>query len=240
MKYSDKEKKRKIKKILGFRPKNFDLYNLAFIHKSATYINHKGEIINNERLEFLGDSIIDAVISDYLYNNFPDFNEGKLTQSRSKLVNTKQLAYFSKNLGINEFLETHTENNLNSKHLYADTLEAFIGAIFLDRGFKKTYKFIKKKLIKITDLKEIINTETNHKSRLIELSQKDNFEVDFVTEAYEKDNFNFVAKILIDNKQAALGLGTTKKEAEQKAAKIAMCQLNPKYNNGEKKIKNKT
>lgn len=230
----EKKTKSKLKKILGLRPKNLKLYQISFIHKSATYINHKGDTINNERLEFLGDSILDAIISDYLFRKYPKFDEGKLTQTRSKLVNTKQLSFYNKLIGVNDFLETHTKSELNKKHLYADALEALIGAIYLDRGYKKTYSFIKNKIINPTNLEDLINTETNHKSRLIEKSQKGNFTVDFLTELFDEEKNIFVAKILINNSETSKGFGKTKKDAEQEASYNAMKILNPNYNNGEK------
>ncbi len=241
MRYNKEERKTisDLKKIIGFKPKHLSFYKIAFIHKSATFVNHEGDIINNERLEFLGDAILDAVVGDYLYQNFPDFDEGKLTQTRSKLVNTNQLSFFNKKIGINKFLETHTQNNLNEKHLYADALEAFIGAIYLDKGYKKTYSFIENKLLNITDITEIINTETNHKSRLIELSQKKNFKIYFDTKMDNKSKNIFVAKILKDDKEISQGFGKTKKDAEQNAALNAMAKINPNYNNGKKNYTNK-
>lgn len=230
----EKEISKNLKKILGFKPRNIELYQTAFIHKSATFINHEGQTINNERLEFLGDAILDAVISDHLYKKYPNFDEGKLTQTRSKLVNTRQLSVYNKLLGINTFLEVHTTNTLNKKHLYADSFEAFIGAIFLDKGFKKTYTFILKNVFGNTDLEELINTEINHKSRLLELSQKNNFNIEFITLTNEEDGQNFISKIFLDQNQIAFGYGNTKKEAEQNAAHEAMIELNPNYNNGKK------
>jgi len=239
VRYSKEERKIRLslKKILGFRPQDISLYQISFVHKSATYINHIGCTINNERLEFLGDAILDAVISEYLYKNYPKFDEGQLTQTRSKLVNTKQLSVYNKLIGINAFLEIHTKHTLNKKHLYADFLEAFIGAIYLDKGYKKTYSFINKNIIENTDFDTLINTETNHKSRLIERSQKQNFKIEFVTEMYDKEKNIFVAKILMNKKKISEDFGKTKKEAEQKASLIAMKTLNPSYNNDKKNNK---
>lgn len=240
VRYTKEERKiiSTLKKILGFRPKKLDLYKKSFIHKSATYITHKGDIINNERLEFLGDAILDAVISDYLYKNYSNFDEGKLTQTRSKMVNTKQLSIYNQQIGINNFLETHTQNQLNKKHLYADALEAFIGAIYLDKGYKKTYNFIKSNIIEKTDLVTLINTETNHKSRLLERSQKKNFEVEFETKIHDEEKNIFVAKIFINNKEISKGYAKTKKDAEQEASYLAMKKINPDYNNVKKNNKN--
>ena len=221
-----------IKKILGFKPRNIDLYKKAFIHKSATLTDKNGETINNERLEFLGDAILDTIISSILFKKYPKFNEGLLTKTRSKLVNTNQLSIYSKELNLQELLIVNQNNKLNKKHLYADSFEALIGAVFLDRGFNKTYKFIEKTIInKLTNLEEILNTETNHKSTLLELSQKENFSVIFKTFETEEHNKQFVANIIIDEKLSSKGFGDNKKEAEQNAAFAALKTLIPGYNN---------
>ncbi len=229
----------KLKAIIGFKPRNIQLYNRAFTHKSATLINHEGEIINNERLEFLGDAILDAIISDILYKKYQNFDEGRLTQTRSKLVNTNQLSFYAKQLKLTNFLIIKTTNKLNQKHLYADSFEAFIGAIYLDKGFKKTYRFIEKIIInQLTDLHQIINTEINHKSRLLELGQRKNFEVTFKTKENKVSDDNFISTVLIDGKENGTGFGRTKKEAEQNAALKTLKKLNPNYNNASKNHKN--
>ncbi len=221
-----------LKKILGFKPGKIDLYTIAFIHKSATLISHKGEILNNERLEFLGDAILDAIIGDILFKKYPKFDEGLLTKTRSKLVNTNQLSFYSKKLDLTKFLIVHSNSKLNKKHLYADSFEAFIGALFLDKGFNKTYKFIDKVIIgKLTNLQKILDTETNHKSRLLELSQKENFTVSFKTIPAPDNTKEFIANIFINDKLISKGIGNNKKEAEQNAAFSTMKIFNPDYNN---------
>jgi ribonuclease-3 len=221
-----------LKRTLNFRPQKKEYYNLAFIHKSATFIDHNGLTQNNERLEFLGDAILDAIISDILYKKFPKFDEGLLTKTRSKLVNTNQLSFYSKKLNLPDFLVVHTNNTLNNKHFYADSFEAFIGAIYLDRGYKKTYEFVKKQIIeKLTDLDKIIHTETNHKSSLIEFSQKNNISIKFDTNSKNDKSSKFISKIFLDGYEISQGEGRTKKEAEQNAALVAMKKINPYYNN---------
>lgn len=231
--------KKNLKRILGFPPRNISLYEKAFIHKSATYINHKNETINNERLEFLGDAILDSAISEYLFKKYPTQNEGFLTKTRAKIVNTKKLAEISGIFKLNRFLEIKTENSLNKEHLYADTLEALIGAIYLDRGYQKVKKFVVQKiLIQIIDLEKLIITETNHKSNLIEWCQKKGHAIVFDTLEHENDHKLFVAKVLINEKEIAEGYGQNKKTAEQMAALKAIKQINPRYNDGKKAINN--
>lgn len=216
---------------MGYKPKNINIYSQAFIHKSASQLSPDGDILNNERLEFLGDAIIETIISDIIYKKYPKFNEGLLTKTRSKLVNTNQLAYYSIKLNLADFLIIHTNNKLNKKHLYADSFEALIGALYLDKGFKKTYKFISNIIIeKYTDLDKILKTETNHKSKLLELSQKENFNVTFETKIAFDNSKQFIANILINDKLISKGIGNNKKEAEQNAAFETLKIYNPRYN----------
>ena len=228
-KYPDKKELKKfLSKNLKIRPRKLDLYELAFTHRSATIVDYKDNILNNERLEFLGDSVLDAIISDYLCKNYPNADEGFLTKTRSKIVNTNQLAKYCKILELNNYL-VYSSNSLNNKHLYADLLEALIGAIFLDKGFKKTYKFIIKKIIKEnTNLERLIKTETNHKSRLIEYCQKKNISLKFNTKS--KEGKCFYTDIIMNEVIKAQGEGQTKKEAEQNASLIVMKKIFPNYN----------
>lgn len=220
-----------LKKILGYKPKNINIYSQAFIHKSASQLSSNGDILNNERLEFLGDAVIEAIISDIIFKKYPKFDEGLLTKTRSKLVNTNQLSYYSIKLNLADFLLIHTNNKLNKKHLYADSFEALIGALFLDKGFEKTYKFISNIIIdKYTDLDKILKTETNHKSKLLELSQKENFNVTFDTKIAYDNSKQFIANILINDKLISKGIGNNKKEAEQNAAFETLKIYNPEYN----------
>lgn len=220
-----------LKNILGYKPRNINIYSQAFIHKSASQVSPNGDVLNNERLEFLGDAIIEAIISDIIYKKYPKFNEGLLTKTRSKLVNTNQLSYYSKKLNLADFLLIRTNNKLNKKHLYADSFEALVGALYLDKGFKKTYKFISNIIIdKYTDLDKILKTETNHKSKLLELSQKENFSVTFKTNTAFDNPRQFIANIFINNKLISKGIGNNKKEAEQNAAFETLKIYNPEYN----------
>ncbi len=234
MKNNKKENKiykNKLKKILGFKPKNIFLYKNAFIHKSATYTNHENQTVNNERLEFLGDAVLDSVVSDYLYKKYPNEDEGFLTKTRSKIVNTKSLASFSGNFNLKYYLETQNDNKFSSEHVFADAFEALIGAIYLDKGYKKVKKFVEQKVIDdILNLEELIKIETNHKSRLIEWSQKKGKIIKFITTEHDDNLKLFVAKILLNDKEIAEGYGKTKKEAEQMAAHKAMKKINPQYN----------
>ena len=133
---------RTLKGITGYYPNRFEIYELAFLHKSASLVTNDGIVLNNERLEFLGDSILDAVVSDYLYHKFPKEHEGFLTQMRSKIVNGTKLNELAVSTGIHNLVTTNVNNKRAKKHIYEDAFEAFIGAVYLDKGYNKTYKFI--------------------------------------------------------------------------------------------------
>jgi ribonuclease-3 len=218
-----------LKDLLGFYPQNLKLYDLAFIHKSASAIDSQGNYINNERLEFLGDAVLGSVIADFLYNRFPQEDEGFLTKTRSKLVNRSILTSLTFEMGLNVFIESNTTKNMEKSHIYGDILEALIGAIYLDKDYQAAKFFVTKKILpQFVDLNEIEQSDSNFKSQLIEWSQKNKKEIDFATteesgENSKKPRFNAVVKI--DNKQIGKGSGSSKKEAHQKAAKEALKKL---------------
>ncbi|MBN2890507.1 MAG: ribonuclease III [Bacteroidales bacterium] len=230
-----KDLKKNLKKVLGFTPKNISLYETAFIHKSASFVNKDNQVINNERLEFLGDAILDAVISDFLFKNFPAENEGFLTKTRAKIVNTKMLAKVASEFNLKRFLQMQTDNEFNNENLCADTFEALIGAIYMDKGYKLVREFINKKVIgNVVDVEKLISTESNHKSNLIEWAQKKGYVVRFATFEHKEDQKMFVAKIMVNDNEVAEGYGKTKKEAEQMSALKAIKKINPEYNNEQK------
>lgn len=218
-----------LKSLLGFYPRNLKLYDIAFIHKSASFTNSRGFVINNERLEYLGDAILGAVIADFLYNRFPHRDEGFLTQMRSRLVNRSFLTQLTYSTGLYAFIESNTNGRIPYSHIYGDAFEALIGAIYLDKGYKKTRRFILKKIIReYVDLVEVENQNTNFKSQLIEWGQKFKKEIHFeTTEEANASGKNtvFVATVLIEQKQLGKGHGSSKKDAQQNAAKDALHRL---------------
>ncbi len=214
-----------LKDLIGFYPQNLKLYDLAFIHKSASTVDSQGNFVNNERLEFLGDAILGSIIADFLYNRFPQEDEGFLTKTRSKLVNRSFLTNLTYEMGLNVFINSNTTQNIDKSHIYGDALEALIGAIYLDRNYDSAKFFVTKKILsQFVDLNEIEQTDSNYKSQLIEWSQKNKKEINFETS--EETNTNskhpkFKAVIKINNKQIGQGFGSSKKEAHQRAAKEA-------------------
>jgi len=205
------------------------VYDIAVLHKSASKINSQGNYVNNERLEYLGDAILGAAIADFLYNRFPNQDEGYLTQMRSKLVNRSFLTQLTYQIGLNHYIQSNTTSTIESSHIYGDTLEALIGAIYLDKGYLEAKKFITRKLLNnYVNLVEVQNTNTNYKSQLIEWSQKNKKAVSFDTVDESKNDGKqpwFIATIEVDNELLGKGSGTSKKEAQQNASKVAIDKI---------------
>lgn len=224
----DKKLVTDFKRILGFKPRKPEIYQLALIHKSAASKIYKNPKLNNERLEFLGDAILDSVIAEHLYYTFPNKDEGFLTQLRSKIVNRETLKRISLKLGIGNLVISKVAND-NHKSVYGDALEAVIGAIYLDRGYKKTKKFILERIVDHhINLRTLSETEIDFKSRIIEWGQKNRKDINFTCQ--EKTNPDtktpqFVSHLLIADKIIGLGSGTSKKEAEQNAARQALIKI---------------
>lgn len=223
----------RLKKILGFSPGNLKLYEIAFIHRSATFILPDGKKVNNERLEYLGDAVLDAILSDYLFEKFPDANEGFMTKIRSRIVNRDVLNQLAVSMGINNILITNVSSSHPTKNLYGDALEALIGSVFIDKGFKKTKKlFIKNVLNKYLDLNVIINTDTDYKSLVFEWVQKHKSNLIFTYN--EEYDFSlkksvFSTTLIIDKEEMGEGHGASKKEAEQEAANMAWRRLKDNF-----------
>jgi ribonuclease-3 len=222
----------RLKKILGFKPGNLELYEIAFIHRSATFTLPNGKKVNNERLEYLGDAVLDAILSDYLFEKFPEANEGFLTKIRSRIVNRDVLNQLAISMGINKILLSRINSTHLTRNLYGDAFEALIGSVFLDKGFRKTKNvFIKNVLNKYLDLNEIVKTDTDYKSMVFEWVQKNKSNLIFTY----NEEYDFVMKksvfsttLYIDKVEFGEGHGSSKKEAEQEAANQAWKKL--KYN----------
>ena len=217
---------RQIKSELGVLPNNQKIFQIALTHRSASIKTEDGTLINNERLEFLGDAILGAVIADFLFKKYPNENEGFLTQMRSKIVKREYLNSLSKEIGLNKLLVSHITNGSNKKNIYGDALEAFIGAVYYDRGYEFTRKYILNFLIaQHIDLDLLVRTNTNYKSQLVEWSQKNKLELCIDTDTNPLDKEQFISYIRIDKEITGFGEGRSKKEAEQNAAGQALVAL---------------
>lgn len=210
---------------LNIVPGKIKLYEIAFLHRSASVIFSDGSTINNERLEYLGDAILDAVIADYLFMKFPRKKEGFLTQMRSKIVKRSNLDSLARKIGVDELIVSNTQRNSYKKHIYGDAFEALIGAIYLDKGYDKTRKYIINNVIKnFVDLDQLINKEIDFKSRIIEWGQKNKYNIVFETkeEYLELEQSPiFIANIKVGGTTLGSGQGKSKKEAEQNASEQA-------------------
>ena len=218
----DKEYYRIIDDMFGFIPNNIELYKLALIHKSASLVLDDGRQINNERLEFLGDAVIETVTSDYLYIEFPEGDEGFLTQLRSKIVSRQSLNALARALGLDALVISHSSGNIAQKNIFGDAFESMMGAVYLDQG----YDFVNRLLInriyyRHLALDELTESETDYKSRLIEWCQKNHHAILFQT-GHDRNAAprctRFCAKVLIDGIEVGHGVGDSKKEAEQRAS----------------------
>jgi len=218
-----------LKSLFGYAPNHLSLYETALIHKSASKLDTQKNLVNNERLEYLGDAILGSVIAEFLYNRFPNQDEGFLTQMRSKLVNRTFLTELTYQIGLNNYIKSNTNNTAENSHIYGDAFEALIGALYLDKGYKRTREFIIKKLLaNYVNLSEVQHTNTNFKSQLIEWSQKNKKEINFeTTEHLSGDNRNpsFITVITTDEQPIGQGEGSSKKESQQNASKKALEHL---------------
>lgn len=218
-----------IKETAGFSPLKLRLYDLAFIHKSASKTDLMGQPINNERLEYLGDAILGTIVADYLYNRFPRKDEGFLTQLRSRIVNRSFHTQLTFKLGLNRFVTSNTNSVNDSSHIYGDVFEAFVGAIYLDVGFKGAKKFVIKKILSVyVDINALERSDNNYKSQLIEWGQKNKREVEFDTRENSEAGQNnppFVSIIKIDGQIWGKGEGYSKKESQQNSACKALMKL---------------
>lgn len=215
-----------LKNLTGYYPRKFALYDIAFTHRSSSRFDSHGKVVNNERLEYLGDAILGAVIADFLYNRFPQADEGFLTKMRSKLVNRAILTSLTYEMGLSGYIDSNTNNSAEKSHIFGDALEALIGAIYLDNGYFAAKYFITKRILsRYVDLRELEQLDLNFKSRLIEWSQKNKMDIKFDTvEEYPESNKQprFISIVEVNHKEISRGTGSSKKEAQQNAARIAL------------------
>lgn len=214
-------------KILDFYPYNLTLYEQALLHKSSSIRIKGGRWINNERLEFLGDAILDAIVADIVFKEFEYKKEGFLTNMRSKIVQRDTLNRIALEIGLDKMVKTSTPKTTNSNtHVYGNALEALIGAIYLDQGYRVAKKFVLERLIKqYLNMDTVALEDDNYKSKLIEWGQKNKISVEFVILDSNVDQHNvptFKTAVCIGGREISFGQGSSKKESHQRAAEEAM------------------
>ena len=215
--------------ILGFYPHNIALYKQALLHKSVGRKNEKGRPLNNERLEFLGDAVLDAVVGDIVYRHFEGKREGFLTNTRSKLVSRETLGKLAKEMGISQLINSAGRSNSHNSYMNGNAFEALVGAMYLDRGYDACMTFLKKRILsQMINIDKVAYKEVNFKSKLIEWSQKNKVNLDFSQTTQSKDangNPTFCCLIKLEGLDGCMGKGFSKKESQQKAAKDTLDKL---------------
>ena len=211
-----------LKKLLNFSPRKINKYKKAFTHRSVQMTDKKGNPINYERLEFLGDSILGSVIAAYLYKKVPSGSEGYLTQMRSKIVSREHLNELGKDLNLIRFVKSNIDQANIGDNIHGNIFEALIGAIFMDKGYNSCQKFIHQNVIvPHVDIAKLEGKITSYKGLIIEWCQKQKKKYTFDT--YEDSGNDpvkhFSVKISIDGEQIAKGRATSKKKAEEQASK---------------------
>lgn len=216
-------------KILGFFPRNIRFYEQALLHKSTSIRSEKGRPLNNERLEFLGDAILDTIVGDIVYKHFEGRREGFLTNTRSKIVQRETLNKLAVEIGLDKLVKYSTRSSSHNSYMYGNAFEAFIGAIYLDQGYERCKQFMEKKILKnYIDLDKMSRKEVNFKSKLIEWSQKTKMEVSFeLIEQFLDQDYNpmFHTEVRIEGLSAGTGTGYSKKESQQNAAQMALKKI---------------
>lgn len=228
---TDKERKdlqRRIDKLLGFKPGSYEDYELALLHSSAAN-QQNGLRMHNERLEFLGDSVLDLVIADVLYLMYPEKDEGELTKLRSIIVNRSQLNRIATEFGIDKLIKGNFNKNVLPDDVKGNALEAIIGAIYKDKGFKFVYRFVRKSILeKHINFRDIKDDHRDYKSELFIWSQKERKPITFETvgDMGKGEKKKYIINCIIDGRVVGTGEGSSKKRAQQMACKNACKKLN--------------
>ena len=218
----DKESYLCFYQMLGFYPHDIHIYEQALLHKSSSVKSDQGRLVNNERLEFLGDAILDAVVGDIVYQNFEGKREGFLTNTRSKIVSRESLNHVAEQIGLSKLVKFNTRHSCHNNYMGGNAFEALVGAIYLDRGYAYCKDFMEHRIIgTYIDLNKVSRKEVNFKSKLIEWSQKNKVLLSFELIEQSLDEFNspvFVTEVIVEGIHACKGKGYSKKESQQIAA----------------------
>jgi len=215
--------------ILGFYPHDISLYKQALLHKSVGRRNEKGRPLNNERLEFLGDAILDAVVGDIVFRHFEGKREGFLTNTRSKLVSRDTLGKLSKEMGIADLIKSAGHSTSHNSYMNGNAFEALVGAIYLDRGYDACMRFMQKRILaQLINIDKVAYKEVNFKSKLLEWSQKNRVKLEFRDLEQNRDEKGspiFTSQVVIEGVEGSTGQGYSKKESQQMASKDTLQRL---------------
>jgi ribonuclease III len=217
-----------LRNLLGFYPNNISVYHLAFRHRSTASEHPSGVKLSNERLEYLGDAVLGAVIAELLFKKFPYREEGFLTEMRSRIVNREHLNKLSMKLGIDHFMNGSIDPAAKNRSAYGDAFEALIGAVYIDKGYDVTRRLILNRIVKHhIDLEELEILDSNFKSRLINWAQRERKIVEFelIEEVDNGGKRLLRVRVLLDGNEMARGEDFSKKRAEQIAAEKACVVL---------------
>ncbi len=214
-------------KVLGFYPYKIEYYQLAMLHRSASVPTDNGIMLSNERLEFLGDAVLNSVVTDILYRRYEHQREGFLTNTRSKIVKRESLNRLALEIGLDKLmLAGKNVNKTGNTNMLGNALEALLGAIYLDYGYKKCKSFVENRLLKnFIDIDKLVLDEVNFKSQLIEWCQKHRFTIEFQLLGEEMSSANnhlFHTQIIINENVICDATGRSKKESHQQAAMKAL------------------
>ena len=215
--------------ITGQYPRHIEYYKLAFMHKSVARRTTKGKPQNNERLEFLGDAILDAIVGDIVFRHFPGKREGFLTNTRSKLVQRSTLNRLAKEMGITQLIQSTGRNNSHNSYVGGNAFEALVGALYLDHGYNACMKFMEKRILgELINIDKVAYKEINFKSKLLEWSQKNRINIQFSllqTKNDEKGNPIFRYQVVLEGIEGCDASGFSKKESQQQASKLTLEKL---------------
>ena len=216
-------------RIMGFYPHDISLYKQALLHKSVGRRNEKGRPQNNERLEFLGDAVLDAVVGHIVYRHFEGKREGFLTNTRSKLVSRDTLGKLAQEMGIPQLIHTASRGNAHNSYMSGNAFEALVGAIYLDRGYSACMRFMERRILnQLINIDKVAYKEVNFKSKLLEWSQKNRVKMEFRDLEQTRDENNspvFTTQVFIEGLEGSKGTGYSKKESQQMAAKDTLQRL---------------
>ena len=218
--------------ILGFYPRDISVYKQALMHRSVSKRNAKGRPVNNERLEFLGDAILDAIVGDIVFRHFEGKREGFLTSTRSKIVQRETLNRLAHEIGVGKLIKSSGHMSSHNSYMEGNAFEALVGAIYLDRGYAACMRFMQKRILsQLINIDKVAYKEVNFKSKLIEWCQKNKVKLDFQLVDQKRDDGNspmFFYKAMIEGLEGGQGQGYSKKESQQAASKAALQSLRRK------------